>query len=541
MANSNLFYQLYSKSDNTVAAPYICSSAVDENDTSFDVSGDKGIITDSNGKELASIDLTPIHADNITQYGVETQVLEPNGYYVLEGKYYGEAFASYAYEIPKIISDVIGYEKYVSLSFDIIYGNWKREFKHIRIIANASDDLDILINNTLQELKIPVNATIQTLPNLSGKNCEYLVFTAEQKKYFYYLRNLLLKVCFQSEDYINSPFNNLSTDDLKQIIIDNLNNFKPILAGHDEYEFDCVLYAWILKKYKGIKQDLYKFKYVLEQLANPDLTPEEIAELNKLLDYTAFSDDVIQKEYYTYEQLCVICNMLQSICDEVSEQSDYYPKQLWLQEDISKRITFIKYPNGAYKGIVIIPDYPKDEKFEYNSLYIHHIQDVITVFEKTHNNDVVCDNLHVIDNENEQENSEHVNTDLIDPVYRRKIYGVISNVDFAKENEHFSFNWKEHHPKCEAVDTLSCCYPEYFMDRSIAVGQHQQKVNNDIMSLTGYIDYLNANNLWTKFGHFYSAIGKNDDPQNHTKNYITSVLIHNPNNIPIRIKYLTFS
>lgn len=79
------------------------------------------------------------------------------------------------------------------------------------------------------------------------------------------------------------------------------------------------------------------------------------------------------------------------------------------------------------------------------------------------------------------------------------------------------------------------------MDRSIAVGQHQQKVNNDIMSLTGYIDYLNANNLWTKFGHFYSAIGKNDDPQNHTKNYITSVLIHNPNNIPIRIKYLTFS
>jgi len=50
------------------------------------------------------------------------------------------------------------------------------------------------------------------------------------------------------------------------------------------------------------------------------------------------------------------------------------------------------------------------------------------------------------------------------------------------------------------------------MDRSIAVGQHQQKVNNDIMSLTDYIDYLNANNLWTKFGHFYSAIGKNDDP-----------------------------
>jgi hypothetical protein len=119
-------------------APYVCSSAVDEHDTSFDISDDKAIITDSNGKELASIDLSNIHVNDITQYGVETQILEPNSYYVLEGKYHGEAYATYYYKLPKIVTDTLGYEKYLSMSFDVIYGNWKRECEHCQIVADAS-------------------------------------------------------------------------------------------------------------------------------------------------------------------------------------------------------------------------------------------------------------------------------------------------------------------------------------------------------------------------------------------------------------------
>lgn len=79
------------------------------------------------------------------------------------------------------------------------------------------------------------------------------------------------------------------------------------------------------------------------------------------------------------------------------------------------------------------------------------------------------------------------------------------------------------------------------MPDDLSVGQHQQKRNGDVISMTNYIKYLNDNNLWTKFGHLYAVIGKNDDPQLHTKNFVTSVIVYNPNNIPIRIKYLTFS
>ena len=36
-------------------------------------------------------------------------------------------------------------------------------------------------------------------------------------------------------------------------------------------------------------------------------------------------------------------------------------------------------------------------------------------------------------------------------------------------------------------------------------------------------------------------IGKDDDPNSKTKNLPTSLLIYNPNSIPVRIKYMIFS
>ena len=64
--NKNLFYQLYSKNNNVANSGYACTSTINEEDTSFDISGSEGQITDSNGNILASIDLSTIHAAGIT-------------------------------------------------------------------------------------------------------------------------------------------------------------------------------------------------------------------------------------------------------------------------------------------------------------------------------------------------------------------------------------------------------------------------------------------------------------------------------------------
>jgi len=62
-SNKNLFYKLYSTSNKVVNSGYTCNSAIDENDTSFDIigsvsGGSAGTITDSNGNPLSNIDLS---------------------------------------------------------------------------------------------------------------------------------------------------------------------------------------------------------------------------------------------------------------------------------------------------------------------------------------------------------------------------------------------------------------------------------------------------------------------------------------------------
>ena len=55
------------------------------------------------------------------------------------------------------------------------------------------------------------------------------------------------------------------------------------------------------------------------------------------------------------------------------------------------------------------------------------------------------------------------------------------------------------------------------------------------------LKYVNDNMLWDKVGDTYMIIGKDDDPQSQDLNLPTSLLVYNPNDVPIKIKYLIFS
>jgi len=81
--NSNLFYQLYSTPQQIANSGFVCNSAIDESDTSADISNDQLQITDSNGDILAALDLTGIHSDGIQEYYTETKILGPQSAYLL--------------------------------------------------------------------------------------------------------------------------------------------------------------------------------------------------------------------------------------------------------------------------------------------------------------------------------------------------------------------------------------------------------------------------------------------------------------------------
>jgi len=73
------------------------------------------------------------------------------------------------------------------------------------------------------------------------------------------------------------------------------------------------------------------------------------------------------------------------------------------------------------------------------------------------------------------------------------------------------------------------------------MGNTYYSKKDDIIGLFRYMQYVNDNMLWDKVGNSYMIIGKDDDPQSNTMNLPTSMLVYNPNDVPIRIKYLIFS
>ena len=167
-SNKNLFYKLYSTSNNVVNSGYTCNSAVDENNTSFDIigsvsSGSAGTITDSNGNPLSNIDLSQIHASGITQYTTETRILQPHSATVLQGQEFGLSAASYYYVIPKQLEKTEGYEKYIDCDFDVIYNNFAPKRFHIRTAANGQTSFVKEINDAFKKYNILISFKIFSL------------------------------------------------------------------------------------------------------------------------------------------------------------------------------------------------------------------------------------------------------------------------------------------------------------------------------------------------------------------------------------------
>lgn len=182
MANikkDNLFYQLYSRSNNTLQSGYVCNSAVDEADTSFDISDGAGVITDSNGSTLSSIDLSQIHADGLTQYATDAKILQPYSACLIQGPDQGLAYASYFYKLPYKVKSTEGYESYLDVDFDLIYNTCNTLKYHVEWRADGKTSFVAGINNNLSEVQIPVQISIQ---NINDLECyrqvlnQYIVF-----------------------------------------------------------------------------------------------------------------------------------------------------------------------------------------------------------------------------------------------------------------------------------------------------------------------------------------------------------------------------
>jgi len=156
------------------------------------------------------------------------------------------------------------------------------------------------------------------------------------------------------------------------------------------YEVDCDLYNWLLANYQDAVGCIGNLKSALKYLNMiTDKTPE--TEVNKLIDkanqyikHTVY-DEFFETYLYDIENMNKIYNIVESISDMINELVDYYQDVYWLVEDRRLRVPLMKYPNGAFRGIVIIPEWPtnKPEDYEYSSLWINHVKSHVKLWMPT--------------------------------------------------------------------------------------------------------------------------------------------------------------
>ena len=616
--NTNLFYQLYSTSNDITSSGFTCLNAVDETDTSFDIVDSSGVITDSNGDELASIDLSEIHVDGITEYYTETKILQPYTAYLLQGNVTGDTYAAQFFPIVKEIQSVENYEPYINIRFDIHYTNCE-DINAINIdtykLRTEPGSVCDLIQAKFDELGIPVTVTIQNLPmcDCDQENCvseaiDYLVFQSSSEGYSFYVHSVIVNAI--EADYINfdgtwadytgTPFIGANID--FDYIIDLIKTLKPRKKGTDE-EPD----------YSDVPCDIYKFFISVGPLAinDPDTFNYNIRILCKFLIFFDHYGMLIEEYATKFSLLCAlypdiyayywgnnysILNVynIHDIYMLLLEISKYVHQSnvsgpYMLVEDYCKRIYNQKYPNGAMRGVLIIPDWSEFSD-EFSVLKVAHVSDYINLDEKIelpkdmHVEGFVCNEC--VDVYRKVRSVVKINTLLQSEyeVYKTccccPVRKVVSNESLAtciqgiwtyspqtitndskwttNPNYHdANGNWSdshhishtEHHNSnheklCNEDFVNEYKTPEKYDFMSHVPGHiHKMKPDDKehAVGLYRYMQYLNENDLWLRVGEAYMIIGAKDDYQSKIKNLQNSVLVYNPNPLPVRIKFMVFS
>lgn len=589
--NKNLFYQLYSTPNDITNSGFSCSSAIDENDTSFDISGDKAVITDSNGNKLAEIDLKPIHSEGLTEYKSETKVLAPYSSYMIQGSEYGETYGTYFFKIPQQITKFDNYNSYINAEFDIKY-IYNFEVYNIHISTyhyrKCPCDFICLIQQMLDKIQCHVSVSIHC-----ENGSEYIVFQGQSEGYFFEVRNLALfpikptdSNCDGTDgNYYDSPFigANIDTDFIQDMLVEyqprtweEINYEKDYgqkQNDKDVYSIDCGVYKEMLKIASIVNTDFSKFCDMIDALK---LFSVCFDERGNIIDHDKFEELAARYEW-VYDiffdksselskySIFDLLEMFDGIRLYVFENQ--VPKCFFIEADDELSVPYIKYPYGAMRGLVVVPDFPSSDEFESSVIYLNHVPSHINMpmpfdpkqleehigkFDYSSLPTNLCiwtkAEVHINDIDKNEKHQFEVN-----PKYHLSDFGVNGEIretlndrtaqamDFKQFLElQFTRN-QPINGKKKPFD-ISKGEPMWIEGKDLEhMNIYHPQHQNVKVGLYGYMKYLNDNDLWTKIGDAYMICGKKDNEQSKVKNLLNSVIIYNPNSVPIRIKYMVFS
>lgn len=606
--NNNLFYNLYSTKNDVTSSGYKCGNSIDEEYTSFDISGSEAQITDSNGEILSSMSLGNIHVDELSQYNIETKVLQPHSTYLLQGSELGEAHKTLCFIIPENISQIEKYYNYCDAAFDISYtlNNQLFDIKVLtKDIRETSGNFIILIQKLIDKLKLPISVSIKFAEKsfTLDKTIDYIEFIATEEGFEYTVRNVILYPILPGDntsdgtigEFYDSPFTPEEiTSDLILSIMEEIQPKRNNGNNTSEYSIQCNLYKELLQFTDIMTDDFNTFIYELDIVKKYFLSCfdkeyeygkllfpkqfEELCEHYKEISYKFFNDVFMQ--YNIFDLIEIFDKFVEYI---YSVRSNNGPNNCY--EDLNRRVEGIKYKNGAMKGCVILPEWPDSETVEHNVLLAHHVSDQIEICVPVDLQEIIDHfggNVRACRTTRLYEKAlAHVQINALIPDERTKyiedtnnmlLTDIMSNKGFVSSFDTLQLPGMDTHDKVlndfhrvplaqrrnSNDDIIDYHNPEMYIDRSNvddegiwennpnknnirSVDTHQAYTEKYI-GLYKYMEYLSQNDLWLRIGDSYMITGKKDDPDNpQIKNLLSSLIIYNPNDVPIRIKCMIFS
>lgn len=195
-----------------------------------------------------------------------------------------------------------------------------------------------------------------------------------------------------------------------------------------------------------------------------------------------------------------------------------------------------KYPNGAFKGILVKVTYPKfndDAIAGYQrSLKINHIRDYIYVYKPI--SECSSDGTISVNDSLYEKIKFDIIGSYVNPEEINNNGWIEGGIYFTNSAMNLgSSNVNSNNSDNGWISAIGTNYNTNTWISGVANYENQ-------LGLYGYLKWVEANDMWTNIGPFYSIITSDDSPNNNIKNFANSLIIFNPNDFPVKIDYLIF-
>lgn len=514
MSSKNIFGQYYNNLGNNKTytnVDYKCASGSDGESTLVFKDGEAQLI-DNHGNVIGKIDLSKIASGPMTSWTSGSIILNPGEVKLIEGLEYGKLLKSVYFEVPPVyvttLEDIWKYLVNVKFTILLNVGLDLREYDVSTTVSiedktSIEDRVQTLVNEIGAEDNIKVS--IQEIEDEFGTQKVYLVFESLVYGYDFiitdlkFFNNRIIKK--EADEYIedNTPIGNRGEIEEAEdnIIFGDETSFEDANAfvdengeviangndvGHYDNNDDLANENSADHYYVGPDTEMYE-----GQTENQDQGDQEDSQDDNTSDGEIIPDD----DYITIMS------------------SSEFP----VIRDKSLEIDAFKYPNGAARAWLIVPEWPESVDNNYVSLKLNHVMDHVVIPEIVE--DIDCRGYYeMIDIDvYASERSEVERHNL-----KQFKYWMGENFTYmdSKNGSIIEVNHKK--------DFCTC--PDLNLE-----------IHNPHIGMYRYLDYVSMNNLWTNVGDFYGLVTNADTEDIDEKNLANSVFLYNRNEFPVKVSY----